>query len=154
MACCLTALSHYLNNCWFTISKVHWHSYEYNFTRDRVLWVTFPPITTNMMFFYSVCMVYVIRFVGTTNRGILCCFLVKIYLSIYIYYMSKTYFVIFHISFPGNIARYLGYILPTGQFFYILLIAKLFSKYIEWEREVNAGKITVISKRLWLYRPS
>ena len=34
MACCLTASSHYLNQCWFTISKVHWHSFEYNFTRD------------------------------------------------------------------------------------------------------------------------
>ena len=33
-ACCLTAPSHYLNQCWFTISKVHWHSFEYNFTRD------------------------------------------------------------------------------------------------------------------------
>ena len=30
MACCLTAPRHYLNQCWFTISKVHWHSFEYN----------------------------------------------------------------------------------------------------------------------------
>ena len=29
MACCLTAPSHYLNQCWLTISKVHaWHSPE------------------------------------------------------------------------------------------------------------------------------
>ena len=34
MACCLTAPSHYLNQCWFTISEVHWYSFEYNFTRD------------------------------------------------------------------------------------------------------------------------
>ena len=34
MACCLRALSHYLNQYWFTISKVYWHSFEYNFTRD------------------------------------------------------------------------------------------------------------------------
>ena len=34
MACCLTAPSHYLNQCWLTISKVHWHSFEYSFTRD------------------------------------------------------------------------------------------------------------------------
>ena len=34
MACCLTAPSHYLNQCWFTISTVHWHSFEYNLTRD------------------------------------------------------------------------------------------------------------------------
>ena len=34
MACCLTAPSHYLNQCWLIISKVHWHSHEGNFTRD------------------------------------------------------------------------------------------------------------------------
>ena len=34
MACCLTAPSHYLNQCWFTISKVHWYSFQYYFTRD------------------------------------------------------------------------------------------------------------------------
>ena len=28
MACCLTAPSHYLNQCWLIISKVHWHSSE------------------------------------------------------------------------------------------------------------------------------
>ena len=33
-ACCLTAPSHYLNQCWFVISKVQWHSSEGNFTRD------------------------------------------------------------------------------------------------------------------------
>ena len=36
MACCLMARSHYLNQCWFTISKVHWHSFEYNSTRDTL----------------------------------------------------------------------------------------------------------------------
>ena len=34
MACCLTAPSHYLNQCWLIISKVQWHSSESNFTRD------------------------------------------------------------------------------------------------------------------------
>ena len=34
MACCLTAPSHYLNQCWLTISMVHWHSCESSFTRD------------------------------------------------------------------------------------------------------------------------
>ena len=33
MACCLTAPSHYLNQCWLIISKIQWHSSEYNFTR-------------------------------------------------------------------------------------------------------------------------
>ena len=34
MACCLTAPSHYLNQCWLIISKVYRHSSECNFTRD------------------------------------------------------------------------------------------------------------------------
>ena len=34
MACCLTAPSHYLKQCWLIISKVHWHVHEGNFTRD------------------------------------------------------------------------------------------------------------------------
>ena len=34
MACCLTAPSHYLNQCWLIISKVLWRSCEDNFTRD------------------------------------------------------------------------------------------------------------------------
>ena len=34
MACCLTAPSHYLNQCWLIISKVHWHSSEGNFAKD------------------------------------------------------------------------------------------------------------------------
>ena len=35
MACCLTAPSHYLNQCWLSISKVQWHSSEGSFTRER-----------------------------------------------------------------------------------------------------------------------
>ena len=42
MACCLTAPSHYLNQCWFTISKVYWHSFEYNFTK------TLKPLITKI----------------------------------------------------------------------------------------------------------
>ena len=34
MACCLTAPSHYLKQCWLIISKVLWHSFESNFIRD------------------------------------------------------------------------------------------------------------------------
>ena len=34
MACCLTAPSHYLNQCWFLISEVLWHSLESNFARS------------------------------------------------------------------------------------------------------------------------
>ena len=34
MACCLTAPSHYLTQCWLIISNVQWHSPEANFTRD------------------------------------------------------------------------------------------------------------------------
>ena len=36
MACCLTAPSHYLNQCWLIISKLHWHSYEGNLTLDAL----------------------------------------------------------------------------------------------------------------------
>ena len=35
MAWCLMAPSHYLNQCWLIISKVHQHSAEGNFTRDN-----------------------------------------------------------------------------------------------------------------------
>ena len=33
MACCLTAPSHYLNQCWLIINKVQWSSFEGNFLR-------------------------------------------------------------------------------------------------------------------------
>ena len=32
MACCLTASSHYLNQCWLIINEVQWHAPESNFT--------------------------------------------------------------------------------------------------------------------------
>ena len=35
MACCLTAPSHYLHQCWLIISKVDWHSSKGKFTRDN-----------------------------------------------------------------------------------------------------------------------
>ena len=44
MACCLTAPSHYLNQCWLTISEILWHSPESNFTentKDIYLWNEF-----------------------------------------------------------------------------------------------------------------
>ena len=34
MAWCLTAPSHYLNQCWLIINRVQWHSSEGNFIRD------------------------------------------------------------------------------------------------------------------------
>ena len=34
MACCLTAPSHYLNQCWLIIRKVQWYSSEDNYTSD------------------------------------------------------------------------------------------------------------------------
>ena len=36
MACCLTAPSHYLNQCWLIISKVEWYSSKGKFTRDTL----------------------------------------------------------------------------------------------------------------------
>ena len=37
MACCLTAPSYYLNQCWLIFSKVQWHSVEGNLTRDNYI---------------------------------------------------------------------------------------------------------------------
>ena len=37
MTCCVTALRHYLNQCWFTIIKIQWYLSDCNFTRD--IWV-------------------------------------------------------------------------------------------------------------------
>ena len=34
MACCLTAPSHYLNQCWRMISEILWHSPDNNFTEN------------------------------------------------------------------------------------------------------------------------
>ena len=34
MACCLTAPSHYLNQCWLFINEVQWHTSDSNFTMD------------------------------------------------------------------------------------------------------------------------
>ena len=34
MACCLTAPSHYLNQCWLVISEVKWHTSKGKFTRE------------------------------------------------------------------------------------------------------------------------
>ena len=34
MVCCLTAPSHYFNQCWLIISKIQLHSSDGNFTRD------------------------------------------------------------------------------------------------------------------------
>ena len=47
MACCLTAPSHYLNQCWLIISKVGWHSFKGKFTRDTSAinhWKNFPGV--------------------------------------------------------------------------------------------------------------
>ena len=35
MACCLTAPSQYLNQCWLIFSKAQWHSNDGNLTRDN-----------------------------------------------------------------------------------------------------------------------
>ena len=40
MACCLTAPSHYLNQCRLIISKVEWHSSKGEFTRDTSAIIT------------------------------------------------------------------------------------------------------------------
>ena len=52
MACCLMAPSHYLNQCWLTISKIKWRSSKGKFTRDtsainhwNYLWNQVPRIS-------------------------------------------------------------------------------------------------------------
>ena len=50
---CLTAPSHYLNECWLIIKAVQWHSSDSNFTRDtptitkismNITWIKFHSI--------------------------------------------------------------------------------------------------------------
>ena len=61
MACCLTAPSHYLNQCWLMISEVLWHSPDSNFTEntsDIYRWndqtvVKFPRGQWVKTFFFS-----------------------------------------------------------------------------------------------------
>ena len=50
MACCLTAPSHYLNQCWLNISKVQWHPSESNFTRvtEISLKITYLKFHSNL----------------------------------------------------------------------------------------------------------
>ena len=48
---CLTAPNHYLNQCWFIITSVLWHSHEINFTigAHKVnLWCVFKDYTFEM----------------------------------------------------------------------------------------------------------
>ena len=53
MACCLTAPSHYLNQCWLIISKVQWHSSGSHFTRDTLdinHWNQFENYLSKLLF--------------------------------------------------------------------------------------------------------
>ena len=66
LACCLTAPSHYLNQCWLIISEVLWHSPEANFTGNclkfwedtehkisRVHWHWMTELTTKLYTYLS-----------------------------------------------------------------------------------------------------
>ena len=53
MACCLTAPSHYLNQCWLVIGKVQWLSSECNFTRYTLAIITEISLKTNYIKFCS-----------------------------------------------------------------------------------------------------
>ena len=44
MACCLTAPSHYLNQCWPIISHVLWHPLQGNFTMKLNIAITDMPL--------------------------------------------------------------------------------------------------------------
>ena len=48
MACCLTAPSHYLNQCWLHMNEVLWYSHESNFTANAqatILYLEFENYT-------------------------------------------------------------------------------------------------------------
>ena len=49
MACCLTAPSHYLNQCWLLISKVLWHSSENIIMKDLKI----PNIKAKLKIIFS-----------------------------------------------------------------------------------------------------
>ena len=51
-SCCLTAPSHYLNQCWLLISEVLWHSHESNFTvstQTTLLYYEFESILLKLL---------------------------------------------------------------------------------------------------------
>ena len=54
MACCLAAQRNYLNQCWFIISQIPWHSSEGNFKRDTpvINHQISLTITTKISFIY------------------------------------------------------------------------------------------------------
>ena len=53
MACCLTAPSHYLHQCWLIISEVQWHSYQGNYTRDAQPSITKIHLKITYLKFHS-----------------------------------------------------------------------------------------------------
>ena len=53
MACCLTAPSHYLNQCWLLIRKVLWHSPESNFTAGAQVTTVFCMMSLKIIFLKS-----------------------------------------------------------------------------------------------------
>ena len=53
MACCLTAPSHYLNQCWLIISKVQWHASENNFMRDTLFICDWSFLKIDHLKFYQ-----------------------------------------------------------------------------------------------------
>ena len=48
MACCLTAPSHYLNQCWLILSEVLWHLLERNFTGGALAIILFYVFELNL----------------------------------------------------------------------------------------------------------
>ena len=58
MVCCLTAQTHYLNQCWLLICEVLWHSCESNFT-----------VSTQTTFLYDEFEKYTFKTTSTSPRG-------------------------------------------------------------------------------------
>ena len=70
MACCLTAQSHYLNQCLLIISKVQWHSSEGNFTRDDLLMTHVINVSVNSS---PPCATYMHQWIGSALVQLTAC---------------------------------------------------------------------------------
>ena len=103
MACCLTAPSHYLNQCWLIIRRVLWHSSDNNFTGStygmnswnvfenniskitvtstRVKWVKLmyhnKPDITNLL----PCYTYILSIDNVSEFWILSCYILYVLLT-------------------------------------------------------------------------
>ena len=114
MACCLSAPSHYLNQCWLIIIKVQRHSSEGNFTIDtsainhwnyltnylskisfkfpRGQWVKWEPYVVNKSWGYTPAMHDIELIVCLQNH-----ILYKLYFFFFLIILYSCTFLLFHL---------------------------------------------------------